>query len=511
MPPSVMRSRSVRLTSSSASPRSVAELQRLLHALVALDPAGDVERARRHAGPQRLDHRVAARDELPAAGGAPRRSAAGAPARRPARDRPAQRRARRPAAAALRGRRDVPCARSPSAWAPCPAGRATSARRSRRSGPSWCRACARRPGARSCPPSPLLRSRTCRRTRPSGVRLSSVHRAPSGVSSTDDARGREPVADRVGGGEVALLARGGAGVELGAHERVEGARSELSPPRRRRRLPVRVERVDAEHVGHRPDLRRRRRGPPSSSRSASAVLPARTVSCTTASAGGTPRSSSIARDERARARSTAAGSSAATAPPSSSSARSTNPSMRSYAAAASASRAVALRALPDLDRRAVVRRGEQVAQRRPAGRAAPAPRWCRRVAERLAHLLAVGDHPGRCASSSARRRRRRRATARARSRGAGSAGRGRRRGCRTRRPRYRVGHRRALDVPARPAAPPRRGPGRRLGLARLARPSRGRSRAGRAWPRGSASSAGSMSSRLCRVSSPYAGQERTSK
>ena len=80
----------------------------------------------------------------------------------------------------------------------------------------------------------------------------------------------------------------------------------------------------------------------------------------------------------------------------------------------------------------------------------------------------------RCASTAARARHRApRASARPRSRGAGRRGPSRRRGCRSRRPSRLLGHRRALDVPARTPRSPRRVP--RGVLARLGAPSTARS------------------------------------
>ena len=120
----------------------------------------------------------------------------------------------------------------------------------------------------------------------------------------------------------------------------------------------------------------------------------------------------------------------------------------------------------ELDDRAVVRGAEVVAQLdRPhllddLGHE-------QRVAERLAHLLAAEVDPARCASSSART-----AGPAAVDCASSFSWCGKRR---SRPPPWmsKLGaevladHRRALEVPARPAAAPRRRPGRRLGLARL--------------------------------------------
>ena len=202
-----------------------------------------------------------------------------------------------------------------------------------------------------------------------------------------------------------------------------------------------------------------------------------------------PRPRPACRGRRpSRARSSGTASPSSTGPPSSSTARSRKSSIRAKPAAASSSASTRTRRASGSARRRC-----RTAGRSPRTRSSTAG-TTRRVAERLAHLLAGGGDPGVVHPVRRERRTRPRATGPARSRGAGSAGRRRRRGCRSRRrgtsapsPSTRCASR-AVPGPTARATPRSPAPSPASG------PSRARSRAGRACPRGSASSAASMSS-----------------
>ena len=88
-------------------------------------------------------------------------------------------------------------------------------------------------------------------------------------------------------------------LEQPGDERVDGGAQALVVAAAAR-APGLGERVDPEHVEHGAHLRAQPRRPQSRRRRRARALPSRTVSCTTASACGTPRSSSIAAHERGR-------------------------------------------------------------------------------------------------------------------------------------------------------------------------------------------------------------------
>ena len=276
---------------------------------------------------------------------------------------------------------------------------------------------------------------------------------PSGGVLDGHPGGGEPGAHGVGGGEVAagpgLLAAARAGRRPGCASAPVAASAR---PGRRPATAGRAGRARARRSSPAPTPRRRRRAVRSPA--SSAVLPSRTASWIAASAPGVPRSSSMA----------------------AANVRVRTPDLRSADPLADpvherldppvGGHRLLQRRVGVLDRRPVVRADQVVAQLDAAH--PPQQRVDgQRVAQRLGHLLAAHGDPARCAASTGRTRRRPRATGPARSRGAGTPGPGRRRGCRTPAPRYMRGHRRALEVPAGPAAAPRRRPGRLARLGRL--------------------------------------------
>ena len=229
--------------------------------------------------------------------------------------------------------------------------------------------------------------------------------------------GGEPVAHRVGGGEVAPGAR-----LLALREQVvdqRGERSGRGVGRRRRRsahcgssgsspsTPV-IARTDAAAA----------RSAAARSPASSAVLPSRTVSWIAASAPGVPRSSSIAAVNSGAQR---AGLRRADPLPH---------AVHERLDAPVGGHRLLQRGVGVLDGRAVVRADQVVAQLDPAH---PAQQRVdrQRVAQRLRHLLAAHGDPGVVQPEPGEPVARRRGTGRARSRGAGTPGRARRRGCRT--------------------------------------------------------------------------------
>ncbi len=258
--PPVIRSSSCRLTSSSETPRFAGQPHRLGDPLVGLDA-----RARRTARwpalrPQRLGDRVAADEQLGRVCDLPR-----GPPRGPSRRRPAA-----SAAAPARGR-VAGALLGPGRRAPARAAPACPGRRSRR----W------RP---SCPCGRALAARVAGHQ----LDLQRPARAGRGVLD-DDPGGGQLVADRVGGREV--LARARAAARSSSATRTRRRRPASGPTTVRR---VHCERVEPEHVRHGQHAPQRGRARRGVVRRRSAVLPSRTASWTTASAPGTPRSSSIA-------------------------------------------------------------------------------------------------------------------------------------------------------------------------------------------------------------------------
>ena len=287
--PPVIRSSSARLTSSSGMPRSPAvRTISLIRSSMSM-PMRDVERGRRDVRAQRLQHRVAADEQLGrvlrrrrlAPGRDPRAAAAGAAAAG-WRAGFAPLRALAPGGVLGAGladlRRPALGGRGPAllvllpggalgqllvagvALVPRPLVGGQGAARARRGLPGSCRRC------RSAAPFFDVTRRPRRCELPG--HQSSLSDRPSwtvrGVLD-HDAGPLELVADRVGGGPVLAGARR-------ARCSSASATSASTTPRRspagRATGPLRVERVEAEHVEHRPDLgqrrahgRRRRRRP----------------------------------------------------------------------------------------------------------------------------------------------------------------------------------------------------------------------------------------------------------
>ena len=339
------------------------------------------------------------------------------------------------------------------------------------------------------------RSRPWHRTTRSDAPL----RARRGVFEVD-ARGLEPVADRVGARRSPSRRGRRRARSSSPATRASTAAVSLAsalPAARQRR----VVRVQPEHVEHRRPPRRRCHAAHQWHRSPSSLLPSRTTSWIAATAAGVPRSSSIAATNVGARR-----------------------ARRSAPRRATAARALEEALDPaEADRRP--RRAPRRRTRRASGSAPPrgstaarSPRTRsstdgdqQRVAERLAHLLAGGGDPGVVHPVRRERVPGRAATGPARSRGAGSAGRRRRRGCRRRG--------RGTCRPSRSTrCASRGGPGptataRRRSPARTpsSSPSRARSRGGRACRAGRRPRRPPCRRCFWWVSSPYAGQERTSK
>ena len=210
------------------------QLERLAHPVVAVDALGDVERGRRHPGPQRLDDRVAPGHRLRGRRPPPRErgddarlDGVGSTSVPGACCPPAS----RPAPVAPPGGW---CARSPWASAPCPASAL------RRWPPEPTLAPFFEPGLRFAPRRALLPA-----IRTPGP---SVHRGPSGVSST-----AMPAA------VSRSRMRSAAAKSLRARASVRSSSATCDEPvdhavqvgARRRRRPRRRQRVEAEHVEHR--------------------------------------------------------------------------------------------------------------------------------------------------------------------------------------------------------------------------------------------------------------------
>ena len=281
--------------------------EHLAEPVVALGPLGDVQRADRDPGAQRLDDRVAPGHPL---------AVAAAPRRLPARLRVGRRRcAWRPPLASPVGLVVRPVG-WPSGSAPCPRARGVPGRPSPPVGLPLRGACGSRPRRLLLPatvsPPP------------------SDQRGPAGGVLDLDAGGLEPVADGVGRRPV--LARPGLLPLLAAAPRPARRRC---PGRRAAPLPATSAGAAGRgRAGRACGVRRpASRAAPASRRPASSWLPSRTTSCTAASAAGVERSSSMAVDEVGARRRRLAGST----PPVSSVARVTKPSSRRYAAADSAS------------------------------------------------------------------------------------------------------------------------------------------------------------------------------
>ena len=337
-------------------------------------PMRHVQRGRRHVRAQRLDHRVAPDEQLRARPWAASTCGPGdtrgrRPCSRARRRRPPRLPPRRPAPFAgwwspscRAGRSSGRAPRRPRRGAPCPASRrssgaaprrrstpcATDARRRAGCGrarrgtggscrrcpwwrPSWTRTACR--GVRSCPACQFSASNG-----PSWTGRRVLHR---------DAGVFELVAHRVGGGPVLAAAGRGALLQCERDERVDHRASGL---RIASDGPLRVERVEAEDVQHRPDPRECRRDRRRRRRRPARRCASRTTSCTTASAREVFRSSSMASTN-------ASGTSPSSRRRPARRRGVTKPSIRRYAAAASRSASSRV-----VDHRAVVRREQVVAQ-----------------------------------------------------------------------------------------------------------------------------------------------------
>ena len=460
------RSSSARLTSSSGEAAVAGEPDRLGDPLVGLEADGDVERGRRHLRAQRLGDRVAADQQL---GGVA--SPLGATSRRPVRRArsAAARPARRRMALALLGRRRRALARAaPRAfWPPEPT-------------------CAPFFGLRIAPwrcelPAISLILQASSAGRPGCPRS---RRRPRRAGRGSRRRRRSPCAR--GPPRAARSAT--------CDERVDDRRQVARPARR----PRRAGRVPSTPVIASTGAERAR-APSRSSPSASAVLPC---------AHGVVQHRERGRDAEVvvhrRGRTRRGTGAVGSASPPTSLARVDevlDPPVRRGG--------LVQRRRRVLDRRAVVRRAEVVAQldRTPLLDDLARPAACCRATSTSSRRP---SSPSRCASSTARSRRRPPTDCaisfswcgKMRSRPPpwmSNVG-----------PRYFVGHRRALEVPARPAAAPRRRP--RASARPAWPPSTARSRAGRACGRRRPSRRPAASRRAsARTARRRPGSERTSK
>ena len=464
--PAVIRSSSSLVTSSRLMPLLGGELERLAQPAVALGALGDVDAGDRHAGPQRLDDGVAAGDPLGVA----------LPVRR-LRSRP--RRRAPPWSAACR-----PCGwGGPWPWA---------------SGPLPSRPRLTRP------PEPAVgllaglvdRALALRVAWPCQLLFDGPLRSGRGVLDLD-AGGLDPVADRVGGGEV--LGRPGLGALLeqpgdqdvdGVLQLLVGAAGLL--PRPGRRGPARARRASP---APRPRCRGARRRP------VGQQLVALADGVVDDRHRGRRAEVVVHRgDERRRGRVPSAGRSP----------QQLGGAVEEALDPAEPGRRLVERLVAELDVRAVVR-GDHVEPQLDPAHPLEHRRDQQRVAERLAHLLAGGGDP-----RVVHPVRRERVPGRARLGllvlvvreaqvdAAAVDVEGRRRGTCPPSPSTRC---------ASPGGPDPRATARPRSPARTpsSSPSRARSRAGRACRAGRRRSAASMSSIFWCVSSPYAGHDRTSK